>query len=148
MWWKVVDCILPLKLIHWTHSDEFLGVLNKDPIIWLDWAKHGNTSIPSSFPGNTLACSIPTTKHKKVAKFGEITLLYLKKSEKEFDNFTFGNSELVKCEIHQIQQTFHQKQISCHYFWRSLWYFLIFFPQAFFALGRVCYHQCYHTFVI
>ncbi len=36
-------------------------------------------------------------EHKKLAKFGEITLLY-KKAEKEFGKLTFGNSEFSKCK--------------------------------------------------
>jgi hypothetical protein len=40
-------------------------------------------------------------KFKQLAKFCEITFLYKnnKKSEKEFDKLTFGNSEFVEREI-------------------------------------------------
>jgi hypothetical protein len=57
------------------------------------------TYIPPSFRGNApvqLHC-VSNSKNmfasiKKLAKFGRITFLILKKLEKEFDKFTFGNS--------------------------------------------------------
>ncbi len=81
------------------------GALNKNPTVWLDGAR------PSPYLSFTLlngACTCAAVqrtlpqkyvcKYKKLAKFGEI-ILFGKKSEKEFDKLTFGNSEFAECEI-------------------------------------------------
>ncbi len=46
---------------------------------------------------------------KKIKKFG---LMTFKKSEKEFDRLTFGNSEFVKFEILQKQKSSHLPSFS------------------------------------
>jgi hypothetical protein len=82
--------------------------LFKDPTVWLDGARPGNTCIPLLWKcTHTVARQTHPQKYickyKKLSKFGKINILF-KKSEKEFNKCSFCNSEFVKCKIWQGQK--------------------------------------------
>jgi hypothetical protein len=73
-------------------------VLSKDPTVWLDRSRLANTFISPSLQGNMPAQLCRVSSHPKI-RLQVLKIGKCKKTEKEFDKHTFGNSDFIKCEI-------------------------------------------------
>jgi hypothetical protein len=91
----VIECIFPLKRIHWTQfcwghkSNHSIPI--QDPTVWLDRARHANACIPPSFHGKASAqsCVIPNSKiYLRVQKIAKKIQVFCK-NKNQISNFCF-----------------------------------------------------------